>query len=115
MNSQIPAMFIAMPPRKYQDPEMELKESGPEPRHCKRHIMVVVKGIRNPIVPSNVGLPRRLAKSPRAGADGWKKSLSYCSGVKVSVTWRVKLSPLAEVFSKVSVMLDLLKLLKSGT
>lgn len=106
MNSQMPAMFIAMPPRKYQEPEMELKDSGPEPRHCIRTIIVVVKGIKKPMVPSNVGLPRRFAKSPRGGADGWKKSLSYCSGVNCNVTVRVKLSPL-EPLSKVSVMLEL--------
>ena len=70
MNSQMPAIFIAIPPRKYQVPEMELNDSGLAPRHCKRESIVVVNGTKKPMMPSKVGLPNRFDKSPRAGADG---------------------------------------------
>lgn len=78
--------------------------------------IVDVYGIRKPMRPSNVGLacsrsvihlhveldlyiPNRFARSPRRGADGWKKSRSYCSGLNATVTCRLRDAPFAAKFT----------------
>jgi hypothetical protein len=38
-------------------------------------------------------VPKRFARSPRRGADGWKNSRSYCSGLRETVTWRLNDAP----------------------
>lgn len=57
MNSQMPAMFIAIPPKKYQEPDTPVMEVLLAPFHSRKQNMVLVNGTRKPRTPSRVGLP----------------------------------------------------------
>ena len=59
MNSQIAATFIAIPPKKYHDPETLTMEVLFEPLNSRKQNMVHEYGTRKPRTPSRVGLPAR--------------------------------------------------------
>ena len=57
MNSMMPAMFIAMPPRNKNEPETAPMDPALEPWKSRTEKITQEYGIRKPRTPSKVGFP----------------------------------------------------------
>lgn len=64
MNSQMADVFIAIPPKKYQDELIPTADVELAPLNVMKQNMVVLNGTRNPRRPSKVGFPNWLSAFP---------------------------------------------------